>query len=778
MSEGLHPHARETLRTYAHGFGAQITEVPLRDGRTDADAWAAAMGDDTCAAFFQNPNFLGAVEDAAALASAVPDPGVVVGSYDPIALGILRPPGECGVDVCVGEGQPLGNRLDFGGPSFGFFAATEEYLRRMPGRIAGETVDAEGRRGFVLTLQTREQHIRREKATSNICTAQALNALGGVVYLTWLGRQGLVELGELLLQRTHYAREALCAIDGVEALHDQPVIREFAVTLPAPVHDVVERCAAQGVNPGLALPEHDALLVAITELRTRADIDRLAEVVREAVARMTTMVAERQLTVFEKGAPGRRAFVAPALDVPEADPLALLPDALRRSEPAALPELSEPEIVRHYVNLSKRNFDLDSGFYPLGSCTMKHNPRLHERVAALPGHARLHPLQHPRRAQGALELMWNLERALAEVSGLPHVSLQPSAGSHGELAGVLLSRAYHEARGETRTKVLTPDTAHGTNPATVTMAGMEVVKVGTAPDGGVDLDDLRAKADDSVACLMLTNPNTLGIFDANIAEIAHVVHDVGATLYYDGANLNAIMGITRPGDMGFDIVHFNLHKSFTQPHGGGGPGSGPIAVSDRMEPYLMDPRIVRLDDGGFDLRSDSPDSIGRLRGFQGNYGCFVRCYAYIRSLGAEGLRDASVTAVLNANYLLARLGDLAPLLPLAHGERCMHEFVLSGAPMKRELGIRTLDLAKRLLDHGFHPPTVYFPLLVDEALLIEPTETETRETLDAFAEAIAAILTEAAEDPEIARTAPHTTPVRRLDEAGAAKRPVIRQALH
>ena len=493
---------------------------------------------------------------------------------------------------------------------------------------------------------------------------------------------------------------------------------------------------------------------------------------------MTTMVAEQQLTVFEKGAPGRRAFVAPALDVPEADPRALLPDALRRSEPAALPELSEPEIVRHYVNLSKRNFDLDSGFYPLGSCTMKHNPRLHERVAALPGHARLHPLQHPRRAQGALELMWNLERALAEVSGLPHVSLQPSAGSHGELAGVLLSRAYHEARGETRTKVLTPDTAHGTNPATVTMAGMEVVKVGTAPDGGVDLDDLRAKADDSVACLMLTNPNTLGIFDANIAEIAHVVHDVGATLYYDGANLNAIMGITRPGDMGFDIVHFNLHKSFTQPHGGGGPGSGPIAVSDRMEPYLMDPRIVRLDDGGFDLRSDSPDSIGRLRGFQGNYGCFVRCYAYIRSLGAEGLRDASVTAVLNANYLLARLGDLAPLLPLAHGERCMHEFVLSGAPMKRELGIRTLDLAKRLLDHGFHPPTVYFPLLVDEALLIEPTETETRETLDAFAEAIAAILAEAAEDPEIARTAPHTTPVRRLDEAGAAKRPVIRQALH
>jgi glycine dehydrogenase subunit 2 len=483
------------------------------------------------------------------------------------------------------------------------------------------------------------------------------------------------------------------------------------------------------------------------------------------------------LTIFEKGAPGRRAFSCPELDVPQVD--GLLPEGLRRSQEPRLPEVSEPELVRHYVNLSKKNFDLDSGFYPLGSCTMKHNPRLHERVAALPGHARLHPLQSPARAQGALELMWNLERSLAEIAGLPHVSLQPSAGSHGELAGVLLTRAFHADRGDTRTKVLTPDTAHGTNPATVTMAGYEVVKLGTNPDGGIDLDDLRAKADDDVACLMLTNPNTLGVFDRNIEEIAEIVHGVGATLYYDGANLNAIMGISRPGDMGFDIVHFNLHKSFTQPHGGGGPGSGPIAVADRIEPFLPRPVIVRGRDGTFDLDDDRPKSIGKLRGFQGNYGCFVRSYAYIRSLGAEGLKDASETAVLNANYLVARLRELgvADKLPLAFGELCMHEFVLSGAPMKRELQIRTLDLAKRLLDHGFHPPTVYFPLLVDEALLIEPTETETRETLDGFAEAIASILREAAEDPSIAREAPHTTPVRRLDEAGAAKRPVIRQAL-
>jgi glycine dehydrogenase subunit 2 len=494
--------------------------------------------------------------------------------------------------------------------------------------------------------------------------------------------------------------------------------------------------------------------------------------------------ADDELTIFERSRPGRRAFVAPQLDVPERPLDELLPRQLRRSEPPRLPEVSEPEIVRHYNRLSKRNFDLDTGFYPLGSCTMKHNPKLHERVAALPGHAKLHPLQRPERAQGALELMWRLQHALGEIAGLPHVSLQPSAGSHGELAGVLLTRAYHEDRGDRRTKVLTPDTSHGTNPATVTMAGYEVVKVGTDEHGNVDLDDLRAKADEDVACLMLTNPSTLGLFETNIEEISRIVHGVGATLYYDGANLNAIMGICRPGDMGFDIVHFNLHKSFTQPHGGGGPGAGPIAVSERIEPYLPRPQVVRRDghngdSARYDLDFDRPKSIGRLRGFQGNYGVFVRSYAYIRSLGAPGLRDVSEVAVLNANYLLARLRAAGVLkhLPVAYDRICMHEFVLSGAPMKRDLQIRTLDLAKRLLDYGVHPPTVYFPLLVDEALLIEPTETETKETLDRFVEILVELLQEAAEDPEVARGAPYNTPVRRLDEAGAARRPVLRQPL-
>jgi glycine dehydrogenase subunit 2 len=498
----------------------------------------------------------------------------------------------------------------------------------------------------------------------------------------------------------------------------------------------------------------------------------------------TPMQRDPATTIYERSLEGRRAATLPDAGVPETPIGELIPKSLLRERPAELPEIAEPEIVRHYNRISRRNFDLDTGFYPLGSCTMKHNPRLNERVAALPGHARLHPAQEPKRAQGALELMWLLQQSLSEICGLPHVSLQPSAGSHGELAGLLLTRAYHADRGEERRKVLTPDTAHGTNPATVTMAGYEVVKLASNERGGIDLDDLRAKADDDTACLMLTNPNTLGLFDENIAEIARIVHDAGGTLYYDGANLNAIMGHSRPGDMGFDIVHVNLHKSFSQPHGGGGPGAGPIACSDRIEPYLPKPQVVRREaqngrEPSFDLDHDRPKSIGRLRGFQGNFGVFVRSYAYILSLGGDGLQEASETAVLNANYLLARMsqGPAGKHTPVAFDRRCMHEFVLSGAPAKRELGVKTTDIAKRLIDFGMHPPTVYFPLLVDEALMVEPTETETRETLDAFAAAIEAILDEAVEDPDIAQGAPYTTPVRRLDEVAANRNPVLRQRL-
>jgi glycine cleavage system P protein (glycine dehydrogenase) subunit 2 len=482
--------------------------------------------------------------------------------------------------------------------------------------------------------------------------------------------------------------------------------------------------------------------------------------------------------LYEKSRPGRRAATLPSYSLSKVE----VPEELRRERPPRLPELSEPELLRHFTELSTRNFGIDTGFYPLGSCTMKHNPRVNERVVQLSGFRDLHPRQEVEACQGALELMWRLMVALEEIAGLDAVTLQPAAGSQGELLGLMLVRAYLADRGESeRTEVIVPDTAHGTNPASVTMTGYTLVAVETDPRGNVDLADLRGKISERTAALMLTNPSTLGLFDEGIEEVTRLVHEAGGLCYYDGANLNAVCGISRPGDMGFDIVHFNLHKTFTQPHGGGGPGAGPIACSDRIEPFLPVPQVVRTSgENGpeplFDLDFERPKSIGKLRGFQGNFGVFVRTYAYICSLGGDGLKDVSQVAVLNANYLKALLASegIGEYLPVAFDRMCMHEFVLSGRGAKEELGVRTLDLAKRMLDHRVHPPTVYFPLLVDEALMIEPTETETKERLDHFADVIREILAEAKEDPEIARSAPHTTPVRRLDEAGAAKRPVVR----
>jgi len=471
--------------------------------------------------------------------------------------------------------------------------------------------------------------------------------------------------------------------------------------------------------------------------------------------------------IFEKSKPGRRAGSLPRYELPKAD----VPEELRRRTPPRLPEISEPDLVRHFTALADRNFGVDTGFYPLGSCTMKHNPRVNERVVSLPGFRDLHPYQEEEASQGALELMWRLQEILAEVCGLHAVSLQPAAGSQGELTGLMLMRVYFADRGEAdqRRVVMTADTAHGTNPASVAMAGFELQKVGTDDRGNLDLADLRAKVDERTAGLMLTNPSTLGLFDEHIEEVSAIFHDAGALLYYDGANLNAVCGISRPGDMGFDIVHINLHKTFSQPHGGGGPGGGPIAVRDVLEPFLPVPAIVRESDA-FRLDYDRPQTIGKVRGFCGPFGVFVRSYAFIRSYG-PGLREMSEAAVLNANYLLARLKDV---YDLPFDRLCMHEFVLSARNLKRVHGITALDVAKRLMDYGVHPPTIYFPLIVPEALMIEPTETEAKETLDAFVDALRAIAAEAASAPAIIRDAPHRRPVRRLDEVKAAKRAVVK----
>ncbi len=479
-----------------------------------------------------------------------------------------------------------------------------------------------------------------------------------------------------------------------------------------------------------------------------------------------------QPTLFERSRPGRGAGTR--LPAAPTDALDRIPAAARRRAAPALPELNEATLVRHYVNLSQLNWSVDTGFYPLGSCTMKYNPKVNEWAARLPGFAALHPLAPDETAQGTLELLWTLGQELAEISGMDAVTLQPAAGAQGELTGILMVRAYHRSRGDhARTDVLVPDSAHGTNPATASMAGFRTVNIPSAPDGGVDLEAFRAALGPTTAAVMITNPSTLGLFETRVTELLELVHAAGALAYMDGANLNAMLGHFRPGAAGFDVMHFNVHKTFSTPHGGGGPGAGPVGVRSHLAPYLPEPLVLREPDGSFRLErmGERHTSIGRMRSFVGNTGILVRAYAYIRAHGPDGLREVSDDAVLAANYLKHRLAG-AYAVPFERP--CMHEFVASSAELKEATGVRTLDVAKRLIDKGFHPPTIYFPLTVEEAMLIEPTETESLETLDAFADAMLEIAREARETPDLVKEAPHTAPVRRLDEATAARQPNLR----
>lgn len=482
------------------------------------------------------------------------------------------------------------------------------------------------------------------------------------------------------------------------------------------------------------------------------------------------MPNQDQPLIFELSKPGRIGYSLPEMDVPEADISSLLPEGYLREEDPELPEVAELDIMRHYTALSKRNHGVDSGFYPLGSCTMKYNPKINETVARLNGFAHLHPLQDESTVQGALELMYDLQQALVEITGMDEVTLQPAAGAHGEWTGLTLIRAYHEATGNPqRTKVIIPDTAHGTNPASASVAGLETISVKSNESGLIDLDDLKQLVGNDTAALMLTNPNTLGLFEENIVEVAEIVHAAGGKLYYDGANLNAVLSKARPGDMGFDVVHLNLHKTFTGPHGGGGPGSGPVGVKADLIPFLPKPVLVKRGEA-YVFDDDRPKSIGRVKAYYGNFGILVRAYTYIRSMGPDGLKGVTEYAVLNANYMMRRLAEY---YDLPYDRHCKHEFVISGRRQKL-LGVRALDIAKRLLDFGYHPPTIYFPLNVEECMMIEPTETESKETLDAFIKAMIQIATEAEENPEIVHEAPHTTIVSRLDETTAARKPILR----
>ena len=469
--------------------------------------------------------------------------------------------------------------------------------------------------------------------------------------------------------------------------------------------------------------------------------------------------------LFESSSAGRSAVVWPA----EPEDGSAIPAALLREDIAGFPELGELEVLRHFTELSQRNFAIESQFYPLGSCTMKYNPKINEVVARLPGFAQVHPLVSADLLQGALALLYDLERMLAEISGLEHVSLQPSAGAQGELTGLMLVRAYLADRGDARRKIIVPDTAHGTNPASSTLCGYDVVQVSSSDQGVIDASVVAQAMDSSVAAIMITNPNTLGLFETHIQAIAEVVHRQGGLVYLDGANLNALMGIAKPGHMGVDVLHMNLHKTFSTPHGGGGPGAGPVAVGAELREYLPRPRIVKHG-GRFELVEEAPKSVGRVRSYFGNFGVLVRAYSYILSLGGDGLEEVSRMALLNANYIRK---SLETSYQLAYDQPCMHECVFTDRIQHRN-GVSTLDIAKRLLDYGYHPPTIYFPLVVSGALMIEPTETETPETLDGFIDAMRAIAEEAKRDPEWVKQAPHSTPVRRLDEARAARKPILR----
>jgi len=471
--------------------------------------------------------------------------------------------------------------------------------------------------------------------------------------------------------------------------------------------------------------------------------------------------------IFELSEPGKYGTNLPELDVPTSE----LPASLQRSDDLKdLPELTEPEVIRHYTRISQRNFSIDTGFYPLGSCTMKYNPKLHEEMARLPGFAAAHPLQGDELSQGALQLIYELQRDLAAISGFDAVSLQPAAGAQGEFAGILVFRAYHLDRGDhERTEVLVPTAAHGTNPATAAMVGLKVVEVAGDEHGNVDIEDLKRKLSPRTAGLMLTNPNTLGLFEQQIKEISRLVHEAGGLMYGDGANFNAILGIVKPREVGFDFMHYNLHKTFTTPHGGGGPGSGAVGCIKELEPFLPGPRARQKGDGSYEFFVPEK-TIGRVKSFHGNFGMLVRAWTYIRSMGPEGLRQVSETAVLNANYVRVKLHDI---YPPAVNRICMHESVLKGQ-IAGAKGVRTLDIAKRLIDYNFHPPTIYFPLLVPEALMIEPTETESKRTLDRFIDAMRSIAREAVETPELLHEAPTTAPVRRVDEVRAARQPILR----
>ena len=729
VSGGLDPQSRETLATYAAGYPAEIDEVPLADGRTDLEALGSAVGDDTAAVFVQYPNYLGAVEDLEPIATIAHDAGaLLVAACDPIALGILRTPGDFGVDIAVGEGQPLGNRLDYGGPSFGFFCATDAQIRRMPGRIAGETTDVDCRRGFVLALQTREQHIRREKATSNICTAQVLLAVIASMYAVYHGPEGLTHIA-----RTVHRRAVVLAT-GLAKLGFAPTSQAFFDTVTVQAggkqNEIVTRALAERINLRIG---DGTLGIAVDETTTPAIV--------EAVWRAFG---------------GKLSYADVEVSARETLHLGLKRDSAFLIHPVFHTHRSETELLRYMRKLSDRDLALDRAMIPLGSCTMKLNATTEMIPLTWPEFGSLHPFAPAEQARGYHAMFKRLEQWLCDITGYDAVSLQPNSGAQGEYAGLLAIRAYHTARGEPHRKVcLIPSSAHGTNPASAHMVGMEVVVTACDIRGDVDVDDLRAKAEKhskNLAAVMITYPSTHGVFEEHIRDICDIVHSHGGQVYLDGANMNAQVGLSRPGDYGADVSHLNLHKTFCIPHGGGGPGMGPIGVKAHLEPFLP----------GHPAR-DGSVPVGPVSAAPfGSASILTISYIYILMMSGEGLTRATEIAILNANYIANRLDPHFPVLYRNAKGRVAHECIVDPRALKTTSGVTVDDIAKRLIDYGFHAPTMSFP--VPGTLMIEPTESESKAEIDRFCDAMIAIRQEIAEiesgrwkvEASPLRHAPHT----------------------
>jgi glycine dehydrogenase len=737
VSRAVHPEYRQTIQTYLNPQGHKIREIGLKGTATDLEELKTSLWPNAVVVV-QYPNFLGTIEDLSAISAICKEKNayLVVAVAEAMNLALLPSPGSLGADVCAGSAQSFGNILSFGGPHAGFLTAKFEDIRQMPGRIVGETVDRNGKEALVLTFQAREQHIRRERAASNVCTTQSLMANFASAWLYFKGGAGAQQAAKDGAATAHALAEEIRKIPGFKITSER-YANEFVVH--PPTAGFADFLAEWGVVAPYDLSKDydefkDCLLVACTELTSLEDMESFLSACEEFAVKGHAGKVHKKPTA--------------------------LPEWVKPRPVPAIEAHAEIEVVRYYTDLARKNFCIDNGFYPLGSCTMKYNPKVHEEIAFADAWANLHPAQREDEVQGALQVMYELEQWLKEITGCHVLTLQPAAGAHGELTALLMAKRYFADRGEhQRVNVIVPDSAHGTNPASATMAGWKTVSIPTDARGNMNVELLKEKLGKDTAVLMLTNPSTLGLFEEHILEVAKLVHDAGGLLYYDGANMNAIVGICRPADMGFDLVHLNLHKTFSTPHGGGGPGSGPVGATRALEAYLPEPRVYK-EGNRYYLKSGSPQSIGRMKGNVGNFGVLLRALAYCKRNGKEGLERVGRIATLNANYLLARLKNH---YPVAYDRICKHEFVLTAEPLKKKYGVNALDIAKRLIDFNYHPPTIYFPLVVPES----------KKTLDEFVDAMLKIRTEMETNPDVFKNAPYGTPVSRLDEVRAVKEPKL-----